>query len=85
VIHERDRFPDSLGFAKFGFEVRLIEGGALVIADLRYRSGQDLQLREPPLQVTRLVFKNADRIGRWLEQRSDQAACTRDDPDRKVG
>jgi hypothetical protein len=57
-----------IALAKQDFEARLIEGGALVIADLQYEHGGELPLRAPPPALVKLVFDNADRIGRWLEQ-----------------
>jgi hypothetical protein len=57
-----------IALAKHDFEARLIEGGGLVIADLRYKHSQGLRLRAPPPQLADLVFANADRIGRWLER-----------------
>jgi hypothetical protein len=63
--------------AKQGFEVRLIEGGALAIFDLRYPHGRPLRElsrgREDHLtRLSKLVFDNADRIGRWLEHGTDE-------------
>jgi hypothetical protein len=48
----------------------------LVIGDLRYKPGQDLQLRQPPIQLVKLVFANADRIGRcWSSGPIKAHAC----------
>ena len=58
-------FEILFALAKQDFEVRLIAGGALVIADLRYERGRPL--REPLPAHVKLVFANAERIGRWLE------------------
>jgi hypothetical protein len=57
-----------VALARQGFEARLVEGGGLVIADLRYQPGKGMQLRQPPEGLARLVFNNADRIGQWLER-----------------
>jgi hypothetical protein len=55
-----------VALAKNDFEIRLIEGGALAIFDLRYEPG--CQIRPVPSVFVKAVFDNADRIGRWLER-----------------
>jgi hypothetical protein len=67
--------PDILfALAKQGFEARLIEGGALVIFDLRYPEAlrshvpgePQPRVRAPPEHLAKLVFANASRIARRL-------------------
>jgi hypothetical protein len=63
--------PDILlTLMRAGFEARLVEGGGLVIFDAQYKSGR--QIRPTPPALSRLVFSNADRVGRWLEKRTPE-------------
>jgi hypothetical protein len=55
-----------IALAKQDFEIRLVEGGGLVVFDLLYE--KEGQIRPMPPQFVGLVFNNADRIGEWLER-----------------
>jgi hypothetical protein len=52
--------------AERGFRVWLIEGGALVFGDERYRPGEGWP-RSPPDWLAEKLWKNADAVARLLE------------------